>query len=223
MYLSKISLRRNILPSELFHDYLGKDIYKYHQLIWKLFNENNPDKKRDFLFRKEFDGEWPIFYTLSAIEPGNDNNCWEIKTKPYLPKINNGDFLYFKLRVNPRICSKNSAGKTVYYDIVQNERYKEKDYQKEKKTSRAELVQQMGTKWLTSRSEGNGFKIISVIVDKYEVNDFPKENEGKRITLSTIDYQGQLQVTDAESFLKVLFKGLGPAKGFGCGLMMVKH
>jgi len=44
-----------------------------------------------------------------------------------------------------------------------------------------------------------------------------------RITFSTLDFSGILGVTDPGQFRNTLFNGIGPAKGFGCGLMMVKR
>jgi CRISPR system Cascade subunit CasE len=42
------------------------------------------------------------------------------------------------------------------------------------------------------------------------------------IRFSSIDFAGNLTVTDPEKFKQVLFSGIGPAKAFGCGLMLVK-
>lgn len=43
------------------------------------------------------------------------------------------------------------------------------------------------------------------------------------ISLSTLDFEGELSVTDPGIFLSALFKGIGPAKAFGCGLMLVRR
>jgi CRISPR system Cascade subunit CasE len=49
------------------------------------------------------------------------------------------------------------------------------------------------------------------------------ESKNNLIRYSTIDFQGVLNVTDSEKFQAVLFKGIGKAKAFGCGLMLVKR
>ena len=47
---------------------------------------------------------------------------------------------------------------------------------------------------------------------------------GKRlIEYSTLDFAGILEVTDPERFQNTLFNGIGPAKGFGCGLLLVRR
>ncbi|MEA2080768.1 MAG: type I-E CRISPR-associated protein Cas6/Cse3/CasE [Pseudomonadota bacterium] len=45
---------------------------------------------------------------------------------------------------------------------------------------------------------------------------------GKEINFSTLDYSGLLTVTDPELFKAALFQGIGPAKAFGCGLLLVR-
>ncbi len=40
---------------------------------------------------------------------------------------------------------------------------------------------------------------------------------------SSVDFEGEIEVTDTELFTKALFDGIGPAKGFGCGLMLVRR
>ncbi|WP_066977465.1 type I-E CRISPR-associated protein Cas6/Cse3/CasE [Methylomonas lenta] len=40
---------------------------------------------------------------------------------------------------------------------------------------------------------------------------------------STLDFTGELQITDAEAFRQTLFTGLGRVKAFGCGLLLVKR
>ena len=41
------------------------------------------------------------------------------------------------------------------------------------------------------------------------------------VTLATAQYDGILEVTDADAFRHVLGFGMGRARGFGCGLMTI--
>jgi CRISPR system Cascade subunit CasE len=38
-----------------------------------------------------------------------------------------------------------------------------------------------------------------------------------------VTFEGLLRVTDGNAFVSLLKNGLGPAKAFGCGLMLVKR
>ncbi|MCK9609141.1 MAG: type I-E CRISPR-associated protein Cas6/Cse3/CasE [Methylomonas sp.] len=48
-------------------------------------------------------------------------------------------------------------------------------------------------------------------------------NKGQKSGFSTIDFTGDMQIPDSEKFRQTLFNGLGRAKAFGCGLLMVKR
>jgi CRISPR system Cascade subunit CasE len=50
-----------------------------------------------------------------------------------------------------------------------------------------------------------------------------RQRGGKGIALSTLDFEGHLTVANAEIFRTALFSGIGPAKAFGCGLLLVRR
>jgi CRISPR system Cascade subunit CasE len=55
----------------------------------------------------------------------------------------------------------------------------------------------------------------------YQWHALPRK--GRDAGFSSVDFEGEVEVTDAELFSKALFDGIGPAKGFGCGLMLVRR
>jgi CRISPR-associated protein Cas6/Cse3/CasE, subtype I-E/ECOLI len=88
----------------------------------------------------------------------------------------------------------------------------------------SELVQQAGFMWLALKGEANGFSVRDeeVRADGYSQYRFTKPKGKHSVSLSTIEFNGVLTVTDPDLFVKTLYRGLGPAKAFGCGLMMVR-
>lgn len=48
-----------------------------------------------------------------------------------------------------------------------------------------------------------------------------KDKVSQRVRLQTATFEGRLQVTDTELFRQALLEGIGPAKGYGCGLLTV--
>ena len=62
-----------------------------------------------------------------------------------------------------------------------------------------------------------------VTVDGYEQHKSIKRNGNRPISFSTLDFGGLLTVTDKQAFEKSLFFGIGPAKGMGCGMLMVRR
>uniref|UniRef100_E6QU42 Type I-E CRISPR-associated protein Cas6/Cse3/CasE n=1 Tax=mine drainage metagenome TaxID=410659 RepID=E6QU42_9ZZZZ len=92
-----------------------------------------------------------------------------------------------------------------------------------------ELVQKHCAVWLDGVGKRNGFEIAltdeeepqrKLQVDTYEQNKAGKHNHN--ICFSTVDFSGELLVTNPELFQQALFDGLGPAKAFGCGLLLVR-
>ncbi|OAI10238.1 type I-E CRISPR-associated protein Cas6/Cse3/CasE [Methylomonas methanica] len=47
--------------------------------------------------------------------------------------------------------------------------------------------------------------------------------KGEKSGFSSVDFTGELQITDPDKFRQTLFGGLGRAKAFGCGLLMVRR
>ncbi|WP_263859122.1 type I-E CRISPR-associated protein Cas6/Cse3/CasE [Shewanella algae] len=54
----------------------------------------------------------------------------------------------------------------------------------------------------------------------YQAHPIPEK--GKQAQFRSVDLQGELIVHEPQQFLQLLAQGIGPAKGFGCGLMLIK-
>jgi len=89
----------------------------------------------------------------------------------------------------------------------------------------AELIHQAGMEWLQKRAERHGFSFVpkQVHVDDYQQHRAAKKGGQKPIRYSTLDFTGLLTVTDATCFRQALTQGIGPAKAFGCGLLLVRR
>ena len=55
----------------------------------------------------------------------------------------------------------------------------------------------------------------------YQWHALPEK--GKKAGFSSVDFTGELEITDIEKFTSTLFNGLGRSKAFGCGLLMVRR
>ena len=87
----------------------------------------------------------------------------------------------------------------------------------------AELVQEQGAQWLMSRAAKLGFDVDAryLRADSYVQHSFMDKQT--RIRFSTLDLNGVLTVRDPEKLIGTLYHGIGPAKGFGCGLILVRR
>jgi len=80
--------------------------------------------------------------------------------------------------------------------------------------------------WLEKRATGFGFALEGYqLIDEGLVGGYKKGNDGEvgkgwhRMSFRAVCYQGVLRVADADLLRETVSKGIGPAKGFGCGLL----
>ena len=226
-YLSRVSID----PASVNAMQLAKDVcanaYREHQHLWRLFDVD-ADAERDFLFRREQPANgFPRFYLLSDRQPLHGNNVWKIETKDYRPAIRNGQQLAFNLRVNPIVTRRDAQGRQCRHDVVMDlkRRMGFKEMPADERPLLAELIHQAGMEWLQKRAERHGFSFSpgELRVEGYQQHRASKKSGKKPIRYSTLDFIGLLTVTDSELFQLTLTKGIGPAKAFGCGLLMVRR
>jgi len=218
MYFSKITVSEDAADCGRFWSAF-RSAYSLHQAIWELFGDR-ADRERDFLYHVKEAGGPPTIYALSMREPADPNRMWKLQTKKFDPTLRVGMNLGFLLRANP---VRTRQGKR--HDVVMEE----KQRLKTQKICRAdwpleaELVQETGAKWLEARSEKAGIQIHSLRVDEYRQHQFFKGGAQRPVCISTLDFTGVLEVVDAASFRNALCRGFGPAKGFGCGMMLIRR
>lgn len=226
-YLSRISID----PVSVNATRLAKDIcinaYREHQHLWRLFAAD-PDAERDFLFRREQPvNGFPRFYLLSGREPRHGDEIWQVETKAYQPAIHPDQQLAFSLRVNPVVTRRDAQGRQVRHDVVMDLKHRIgfKEMPSNERPLLAELIQQAGVEWLQKRAERHGFSFLpgQVCVEGYQRHRAAKKGGKNPIRYSTLDFTGLLTVTDIEPFQRALMKGIGSAKAFGCGLLLVRR
>jgi len=194
--------------------------YLLHQALWEVFSDS-PDRRRDFLYRLDLDDGRPRVYSLSPRRPADAGRAWQIETKPFAPRLEAGDLLDFTLRANP-VVTRNGKRHDVVMDA--KKALGEAGAPREAWPSQADLVQEHGGAWLTRRAETLGFALDSptLRVDRYQVHRFAKPS-GVRVQIATCDFEGVLEVAEPERLVAAIAGGIGPGKGFGCGLLLVKR
>jgi len=202
-----------------------QDGYQVHRQLWSLFADSD-DRKRDFLYRQEERRGAPVFFAVSDREPKDTKGIWHIDSKPYQPKLSVGQRLAFVVRVNPVRSKRDDAGKQHRHDVVMDAkvRVKESKPGTNENPSEADIVQREGNAWLAARAAEYGFAVgeADVRIDGYRQHQWIKRRTGHAIRFSTVEITGLLTVIDAELFSQTLRHGIGAAKGFGCGLLLVK-
>lgn len=228
LYLSRARLARNapvqalaplLLPAEP-----GARAGAAHRLVWSLFAGDN-DARRDFLYREMDDGPQASFMILSQRAPGSAQGLFEIETKTFEPALETGDRLRFSLRANPTVARKDAGkGRGVRRDIIADALSGFSGEERgEKKTA---IVRQAATAWLERQAARCGFTLVepeaSLRIDRDNWTSINRSGS-RDIAFGTIDFDGELSVTDPSSFLTAVANGMGRAKAFGCGLMLIRR
>ncbi len=219
MFLSRISLPVSGADSAAVWP-LFENPYRFHQEVWSLFADG-PGRRRDFLYRLDREGEEPRVYCLSERAPRTDHRVFRVESKRFAPVLAAGERLRFALRANP-VVSRAGARHDVVMDAKQELR--RRGVPQSERPSLSALAQERGAAWLAARAPKYGFAVepAAVRVDRYEVVDLTKTG-GMRVRLATCDFAGTLTVADPEVFARSLRQGIGPAKGFGCGLLLCRR
>jgi CRISPR system Cascade subunit CasE len=80
--------------------------------------------------------------------------------------------------------------------------------------------------WLMDKGKSHGFVLVRDNRLKFQAEAYQwhaLSKKGKNAGFSSVDFEGEIEVTDTELFSEALINGIGPAKGFGCGLMLIRR
>ncbi len=211
----------------------SKVLDAHRRLIWTLFP--GIDAKRDFLWRADGSGK---FLIVSARKPQPSRLFRPIESKPYEPVLAQGDRLAFVLRANatkdrrsvlrekavPGSAHKPRNDRRV--DIVMHAmREQEADGTESgegRATRRIEAAEVAAKSWLARQGESRGFVVETSVVEDYRVSVLGRRG-GRMATFGILDLKGMLTIRDPKEFTRTLFTGLGRARAFGCGLMLVRR
>ncbi|MBN9476966.1 MAG: type I-E CRISPR-associated protein Cas6/Cse3/CasE [Bordetella sp. SCN 67-23] len=193
--------------------------YTEHQWLWRFF-PSEAGTARDHIFRRTDQGQAMRFYVVSKRPPVAFSDAWSVRTRPYAPRLQNGDELEFELRANPVVTRRHEDGKSRRHDVVMDAKTRAKTEGSQPATGYS-LVRSACTTWLSQQGEQHGFQVdeASLSVDGY-IQHVAKEDQ---LRFSSVDFRGGLRVTDQDAFSAMLASGLGHAKAFGCGLMLVRR
>jgi CRISPR system Cascade subunit CasE len=206
MYLSRI-----FIPW-----YPGQNPYNWHQQLWNLFpvessRRNEIKKQKDSIGEKV---EFPTYFLFRVEDskPGQGTDLLvQSPVKPALDskiKIVNGPGeLLYKRIVNGTVAKFTLTANPVKMKCADQNRV-------------PHIGEENLVNWLKC-------KIIKFGNLDQELNVTPNQpiyfrkgnNTGK---INPVTFEGNIEIFNSEEFVKSAFTGIGPAKSFGCGLMLVK-
>lgn len=194
-----------------------EEAYRDHSLVWRLFPGDG--MPRDFIFRRDIDGNGAtIYYIVSRRAPMDGDGLFRIQSKPYEPQLPEGAFLRFDLRVNPAVSRRGEDGISRRHDVLMDAKR-----QVESPQDVGMAMEKAGSAWLSARSTSLGLAVEGGSVLQTTYRQHRLAQKGKSIEFSSLDYRGTARVTDPEALRRALLDGVGHARGFGCGLLLVKR
>lgn len=220
LYFSRLRLKRDLTVRALAPLLLASDQSRHtgHHLMWSLFADD-PKRKRDFLWREMPDG---VFFVLSGRPPEDRHGLFDMAPpKAFEPQLIKGDSLGFSLHANP-VVRKGVGGRSKKHDVVMDAL--EDVERKARAEHRAAVVQASGLAWLRRQGERAGFAVEQshVRIDGYEQHRVVRKGRHP-MSFSTLDYEGVLTVVDPDAFVKAVARGLGSARAYGCGLLLIRR
>lgn len=209
------------------HDW-ARNAYEEHQWLWR-FLPAPVGSARKFVFRRRDADGLPRFYVVADRVPQSPSPHWQVQSRPYEPSLQAGDRLAFELRANPVVTLKNAQGQAARHDVVMQAKTQLlkarhlahwAHWTMPDRPPLQTLVQQSCGDWLHARCERLGIALDDEFlqVEGYE------RHRGKRgeLQFSTVDFTGRLTVVDPAALRAALFHGVGHAKAFGCGLLLIR-
>jgi CRISPR system Cascade subunit CasE len=172
------------------------DLYAWHKMIWHAFPKKD-GQMRKFLFRVDAETDSFRVLLLSPERPSlADWGTWQTKAIS-LGFLAHQVYL-FQLKANPTMRRSSDRRRLPIYQ-----------------ENRLRL-------WMVRKAKDAGFRIAdkSLIIGAPIDEHFTRK--GRRGKHVSVDFQGLLNVTNQDRFRKAFCDGIGPAKAFGFGLLMLQ-
>ncbi len=205
MYLSKIVLT---WPA-------CRNPYEWHQKIWRLFS-NHPESKRNFLF--------------SCMDRQSGRNISALLFSTEKPERIKSEEITLLGESKSMVDLSFQQGQQLRFRLTANPTKVVTEQTEKKRKIRVPLIkQEQQEDWLKRKLDG-----LAVIESMASQNEVPVyfNQKGRGGKIVPVTFEGILKVVDPEKFKEQIYKkynekgeyvaGIGPAKAFGCGLMLVR-
>ena len=192
-----------------------------HRLVWTLFPSEPEDRiERSFLYRAIDERS---FLVLSETPPRDDHALWRFADpKSYEPEPRAGEHYGFILRANPVMAVRTQNQQSIRVDAVMHTNQAAnrvgQHWGREEEEAAA-----LNWLWKREATIGVAFDRESCQAREYRQHRISAKKHAKPIRFSSVDYEGLLTVTDPERFTVALVNGIGKARAFGCGLMLIRR
>lgn len=195
--------------------------YDIHRRLWRLFpgeaqecRQSHVEQRAGFLFRTETyqTGRPARFLVQSRQRPAPVASIQTLGCREFHPQPQPAQRLAFLLTANPI--------KTIVDTQIEDKPNKRPNKQQQFKCRVPLLHEEHQRDWLL-RQLAAAADVASVVILPHPPLYFRKGEHGGKIVTAT--FEGVLQVKTPEVLMRMLENGIGPAKSFGCGLLLVRR
>jgi CRISPR system Cascade subunit CasE len=185
-----------------------RDTYDWHQRVWQAFGGRD-GQERDFLIRVDRKEEAYRVIILSSSAPAKPDWC---PTDCFGTKVIPDDF-FSHLRYRFRLLA--NPTKKLRVDNADGSR--KKNGRRVPITKREDLIA-----WLQRKADVGGFTLNPDSLRTIpRGREFFRKDAAAHGTHSAVEFQGELTVTDPAQLRATVAAGIGSAKAFGFGLLVL--
>ncbi len=226
-WLARLEINADIVHSEG----ISNDIYIWHKMLWEC-NPGDPHAKRDFLTRIDQLAGAYRFWILAQRKPECPQWCPSecFAVNKVSPTFLSHQYYAFDLKANPTktIVQRDVNGETLYRANGKRKHGKRVPLVKQEEL-REWLIQKGRIRSVICRKSEDkveipgGFRILDenpLKISPMIANHFRK-NDNQFGYHGGVQFRGTLEVTEREHFIKTYQSGVGSAKGFGFGLLLL--
>ncbi|MDX8395083.1 MAG: type I-E CRISPR-associated protein Cas6/Cse3/CasE [Mariprofundaceae bacterium] len=199
MYLSRVFLQ----PGKL------NNAYEWHRVLWTLFPDVERESVSPFLYHMELLNLAAGAQVLmqSSIAPVNDSKQARVLAMKTLPAVFNvGQRLGFQILANPTKCISDAQDKV---------------NKKNRGKCRVPLIKEEDQYGWLQRKLGDAVSIDTVNIRNQAPLYFRKGNRAGKVV--PVLFEGAFEIHDVEKLIDIWKNGIGPAKAFGCGMLLVRR
>jgi CRISPR system Cascade subunit CasE len=168
------------------------DLYRYHQLVWTAFPSAMDGQARDFLFRVDRSRDGVSVLLLSNTPPSATAvGGWSTKAVP--ESFYDHRRYRFSIRVNPTVRREGGGRKFGVGGETE---------------IRA---------WMNRKGKMHGFRVVEAHVSNINSQRYAKPG----VCHLSADIGGVIEVADKGLFFQAAMKGIGSAKGYGFGMLLL--
>jgi CRISPR system Cascade subunit CasE len=194
----------------------ARNAYDIHRQLWRLFpgearevRSNGEETRQGFLFRVEehHPGQPARLLVQSRREPVSTSGLSIVGTREFYPQPAADQRLAFLLSANP----------------VKTITDAERDTKPGKKSDKCRVPlirEEEQLQWLNRKFIGVAEIEVATVLPHAPLY-FRKGNRGGKLLTATFD--GVMRVQDSAALVSLLENGIGHAKAFGCGLLLVRR